>query len=51
MGTYVVLAGVIAIVGLIIRGMIKDKRAGKSIVCGQDCKHCGGHCSHTKEMK
>ena len=34
-----------AIVGLAVRSMVKDKKAGKSIQCGGDCKHCGGgHC-------
>lgn len=46
MGTAVVLLGVVGVVALIIRGMIKDKKAGKSVICGGDCKHCGGHCSH-----
>lgn len=46
MGTLVVLAGLIVIISLIVRNMIKDKKAGKSVVCGGDCKHCGGHCSH-----
>lgn len=46
MGTTIVLIGIISIVSLIIRSMIKDKKAGKSPICGGDCKHCGGHCSH-----
>lgn len=45
MGTFVVLASLITIVGLIIRKMVRDKKAGKSVICGGDCKHCGGHCS------
>ena len=44
MGTVIVGGIVLAVVGLIIRGMIKDKKNGKSIQCGGDCKHCGGHC-------
>ena len=47
MGTWIVgltLAGVIA---LAIRSMVKDVRQGKSLSCGGDCKHCGGHC-HSK---
>lgn len=46
MGTLLVgvlLAGGVA---LIVRSMIKDKKSGKSIQCGGDCKHCGGHCNH-----
>lgn len=46
MGTALVGAGVLVIVGLIIRGMVRDKKQGKSIQCGGDCGHCGGHCSH-----
>jgi hypothetical protein len=44
MGTIIVGAVVLAAVALAIRSMIKDKKAGKSIQCGGDCKHCGGHC-------
>ena len=46
-GSICVLIVLIVIVALIIRGMIKDKKAGKSITCG-DCKcetcHDGGVC-------
>ncbi len=45
MGTFIVGAVILGIVGLIIRSMIRDKKNGKSIQCGGDCKHCGGHCS------
>ena len=44
MGTVIVLGVVLAAVGLAIRSMVKDKKAGKSLQCGGDCKHCGGHC-------
>lgn len=44
MGTLLVGAGLLAIVVLAIRSMIKDKKNGKSLQCGGDCKHCGGHC-------
>jgi hypothetical protein len=44
MGTVIVLLILAAIVALIIRSMVRDKKAGKSIQCGGDCKHCGGHC-------
>lgn len=37
---------ILAIVGLIIWSMIRDKKNGKSIQCGGDCKHCGGHCNY-----
>lgn len=46
MGTVIVSAGILGIIILIIRKMIKDKRAGKSLTCGGDCGHCGGHCGH-----
>jgi hypothetical protein len=44
MGTVIVLLILAAVVALIIRSMVKDKKSGKSIQCGGDCKHCGGHC-------
>lgn len=44
MGTLVVGVIVLSVVALVIRGMIKDKKNGKSIQCGGDCGHCGGHC-------
>lgn len=44
MGTAIVFATLLLVVAFIIRGMVKDKRQGKSVVCGGDCKHCGGHC-------
>lgn len=44
MGTAIVGAALVCLVCVIIKGMIKDKKAGKSIQCGSDCKHCGGHC-------
>lgn len=44
MGTFVVGAVLLAIVALIVRSMIKAKKAGKSLQCGEDCSHCGGHC-------
>lgn len=44
MGTAVVLAILVGIVGMSIRSMIKDKKSGKSIQCGGDCRNCEGHC-------
>ncbi len=46
MGTATVLVGLIGVVAFIIRGMIRDKKAGKSVVCGGKCDQCHGHCSH-----
>jgi hypothetical protein len=44
MGTLITGIVVLGIVSFIVKGMIRDKRNGKSIQCGNDCKHCGGHC-------
>lgn len=44
LGTAVVLIVLIAVVSAVIRSMIISKKNGKSIQCGSDCKHCGGHC-------
>ena len=44
MGTVIVGAVVVAVVALVIRSMVKDKKAGKSLQCGVNCKHCDGHC-------
>ena len=41
MGTLIVGAILILIVGLIIRGIVRDKKSGKSS-CGGDCSHCRG---------
>ena len=43
-GTIIVLIVLAIIVALIIRSMVKDKKAGKSLQCGGDCSKCGGHC-------
>jgi len=44
MGTFIIGIVVLALVALAVRSMIKDKKNGKSIQCGGDCKHCGGNC-------
>ena len=44
MGTIIVGAVLLLVVGLAVRSMIRDKKAGKSLQCGGDCKYCGGHC-------
>lgn len=49
MGTVLVGTVLTCIVVLIIRSMIRDKKNGKSIQCGGDCRHCGGHCGHDME--
>ena len=44
MGTFIIGIVVLALVALAVRSMVKDKKSGKSIQCGGDCKNCGGHC-------
>lgn len=44
MGTLMVGVIVFGGIAFVIRGMVRDKKNGKSIQCGNDCKHCGGHC-------
>lgn len=44
MGTVITGGIVLALVVLAVRSMVKDKKNGKSIQCGGDCSHCGGHC-------
>lgn len=43
-GTFIVLILLVLIICLVIRSMIRDKKKGKSLQCGGDCKQCGGHC-------
>ena len=43
-GTGVTLVALGVIIGLIIKSMVKDKKAGKSLHCGGDCRNCGGPC-------
>lgn len=43
MGTVIVGAVLLLIVGSIIWKMRKDRKAGK-YSCGGDCSRCGGHC-------
>lgn len=42
MGTAIVLVALLVVVALAARSLIKDKKNGKSISCGGDCKHCHG---------
>ena len=44
MGTIVVGTGLVIIVGLIIRSMIREKKKRKSLQCDGDCTKCGGGC-------
>ena len=38
----IVIAILVVIVALVIRTIIKSKKAGKSLQCGMDCSHCKG---------
>lgn len=44
MGTMIAGLIVLAVVSLSVRSMIHDKKNGKSLQCGGNCKNCGGHC-------
>ncbi|MCM1496230.1 MAG: FeoB-associated Cys-rich membrane protein [Bacteroides sp.] len=44
LGSIIVGAVVLGLVVLAVCSMISDKKKGKSLQCGGDCKHCGGHC-------
>lgn len=47
MGTLIVLVILILSVCLVIKGIIRDKKNGKSIRCSGDCGQCGSrHCNH-----
>ena len=46
-GTILIIAVLVIIVALIIRGLIKDKKAGKG-TCGGDCSHCHASCMHSE---
>ena len=41
----VIIAALVLAVGLVIRGMIRDRRAGRSS-CGGNCAACGACCAH-----
>ena len=45
MGTVIVTAVLLAIVGGIVYSMVKDKKNGKSS-CGGNCQHCSMNCGH-----
>lgn len=51
-GTGIVLLILCGMVALIIRSMIRDKKNGKSLHCGMDCRNCGGFCAqHQTECR
>ncbi len=47
LGTFVVLLIVAALAAAIIAKIVKDKKAGKSAVCGGDCSKCHSTCNHS----
>lgn len=48
-GTILILAALIAIVAMIVVGMLRDKKKGKSS-CGCNCAHCAMHgACHSKK--
>ncbi|MCI5899676.1 MAG: FeoB-associated Cys-rich membrane protein [Lachnospiraceae bacterium] len=44
MGTFVTAVVVAGILAFAVRSVVKDAKSGRSVQCGRDCKHCGGHC-------
>jgi hypothetical protein len=48
LSTIIVALVLIGIVYLVIRSMVKTKKAGKSVICGGDCSGCHGACSYHK---
>lgn len=44
MGTVIVGLVLVIVVALVVRSMVRDKKNGKSLQCGGECKHCGCHC-------
>ena len=43
-GTALAATILLLIIALVIFSMVRDKRAGKSVICGGSCKTCGGCC-------
>jgi hypothetical protein len=41
-GNLIVILLIMTAVFFAVRSMIKDKKAGKSVSCGCDCKNCRG---------
>ena len=54
MGTLIVSIILLAIVALVVRSLIKEKRSGRHPSCGGNCSACGHACSelypHSKEF-
>ncbi len=50
-GTIITCVVLMAIVALIIRYIVQEKKKGKSPICGGDCGHCGHNCPHAGSIK
>ena len=50
-GTAIVVLILCGMAALAIRGMIRDKKNGKSLQCGMDCRNCSGHCGGPHGIK
>ncbi len=44
LGTIIVGCALAAVVAVVVRSMMKDKKKGRNLQCGGDCSKCGGHC-------
>jgi hypothetical protein len=44
LGTVVVVALLGGVVGLAIRSLVKQRKAGKNLQCGMDCSQCNKKC-------
>ncbi len=49
-GTILVLMLLVLLVAMVIRSMIKTKKAGKSLSCGGNCSMCSAAC-HANNVK
>lgn len=50
--TIIVLLVIVGIVALILRNMLKEKKAGHSVLCGGSCSGCSGACMcHSQQDK
>ena len=47
--TILTLLVVFGVLALIVCGMIRDKKKGKSVTCG-GCSGCSGNCAHCKAV-
>lgn len=46
-GSIIVGAVLLGIITIVVRSMILDKKKGKSLQCGCDCKNCHGNCGQS----